>query len=517
MKSFAAARALNPVLGLLARRRLNQWLGNLTQGRLQKTQESILLSHCKTAAETEFGQAHGFAKVKTYADFKRATPLRPYAGFEPYIQRMRQGERDILWPGLISYYGQSSGTSATAAQNKFLPISKEQIVWQQKAAFDVIAQYLRLSKDRGFVGGYNLGLFPPSVLKSEGNGVFTGSNPGIMFRELPALARPMAIPKPSVRDILDYNQKLQAIAENYWDYDVHAISGTSCWFSIFFDKLLAHRGVRTIQEIWPNLRVLFGGGVNANPYRRLINERVGRDIILMDNYNATEGGLFSVTDHLEDRALLMIPDRGVFFEFVPREKHGRDDAPRLALWEVQPGVDYSIVLTTSSGLFAYYIGDFVRFNSVYPHRMEFVGRPSGVLSLTQELTTYVEIEKAVAKAQSQFSCSIVEYCVGPEVGVDASGKGRYQFFFEFEKRPMDLNLFMTAIDDELKIQNRVYREHRLSDVAILPPVSHKLLSGSVQKIMDRLGFRSVQSKFPRIIDQQKCDLVTQFINKEQVS
>lgn len=515
MKSFPVASFLNPALIALAFRRIDQWDRNLVN--IRATQEEILLAHCQKAAKTEFGKKHGFEKIKSYADFKQALGLRPYAGFEPYLQRMRRGERDILWPGLIAYYGQSSGTSATAAQHKFLPISMEQIKWQKKAAIDVLARYLQLSQDKNFVGGYSLGLFPPSTLKPEVPGVFTGSNPGIMFREVPYLARLTTIPKVPIRDMPDYDQKLEAIAQNYVNYDVRAISGTTCWFSIFFDKLLKHTKAKNVSEIWPNLRVLFGGGVNAEPYRAIIKSRVGREIVLMDNYNATEGGLFSVTDSLENPGLLMMPDRGVFFEFVRREDHGQENPQRYALWEVEPGVDYSVVLTTSSGLFGYYVGDFVRFLSLYPHRMEFVGRPSGVLSLTQELTTYSEIEKAVARAQERVSCSIVDYSVAPDIGVDGSGKGRYLFFVEFAKEPSDKSQFMKAVDDELAGLNRVYREHRTHDVAILPPVLACLKAGSTQQIMEQLGFKSVQNKFPRIIDDKKRDLISQFVNKEQLS
>lgn len=515
MKCFPIVELLNPALRAFASQRIKRWDLNLQN--LKKIQESVLLSLSQTAAQTEFGQAHGFSKIHSYTDFKNAVPLRPYAGFEPYIERMRRGEKDILWPGLIQYYGQSSGTSSTAAKNKFLPISAEQIKWQQKAAFDVLARYLLLSQDTKFLGGYSLGLFPPSILKPEVPGVYTGSNPGIMFREVPYLARLTAIPKVPIRDLENYDEKLEKIAQSYLNYDVRAISGTTCWFCVFFDKLLKHTGAKSVCEIWPNLRALFGGGVNAKPYRQIIRDRVGKDILLMDNYNATEGGLFSVTDSLEDSGMVMIPDRGVFFEFVPREQHGQENATRLPLWEVETGVDYSVVLSTSSGLFGYYIGDFVRFVSVNPHRMEFVGRPSGVISLTQELTTYGEIEKAVAWAVEVHRCSIVDYCVAPDIGVDGSAKGRYLLLAEFSKKPNNLAEFAKTFDEGLCRENRVYREHRAGAVAILPPLVQGLSSGSVALIMDQLGFKSVQNKFPRVVDDKKRDLVGRFVEKEFVS
>jgi hypothetical protein len=511
LKRIPASAFTTPPLRALARARVTIW--NSRARHPEAIQLSTLLKHCKTAANTEFGRAHDLANVKTYEDFKSRVPLRTYADFEPYLERMRKGERDVLWPGLIPYYGQSSGSSNTAALHKYLPISMEQIRWQQKAAFDLLSRYLVLSGDRSFTSGYNLALLPPSILKPESPGVNVGSNPGIMLRYVPKAAKRMAIPQLPIRDIPDYDEKLKAIAENYLDYDVRSISGTTCWFTVFFDHLLAvaksrGRKVRTVGEIWPNLKVLFGGGVHAEPYRKIIEEKIGHSIVLIDNYNATEGGIFAATDRLHENGMIMLPDRGVFFEFVPRAEHGKPNATRVPLWKVEPGVDYSVALTTSSGLFGYYIGDFVRFTSIFPHRIEFAGRASGVLSLTQELTSFIEIENSFTEACEQHDCTIVDYAASSEVGVDHSGKGRYVFFVEFDKQPKNLAEFTVTVDQVLCRQNRVYREHRSKEVAILFPRLVVLPTGTTRKFMDALGYSSVQNKFPRIIDEKRRDLLS---------
>lgn len=487
---------------------------------LQRTQWSTLQKLLQTASATEFGRAHSFDRIRAYPDFQERVPLRTYAGFEPYLVRMRRGEKNVLWPGLIPFYGQSSGSSQTAAIHKFLPVSHEQIRWQQKAGFDVVARYLDLTGDRRLTGGYFLGLFPPGTIRQEGP-VGIGTNPGLMQRHLPPLARLIALPRPGIRDIHDYDQKLTAIAESYLDYDVRAISGTTCWFSILFDRVLAAarargRSLNSVSQIWPNLRVLFGGGVYAEPYRQIIDDRFGKPLVLMDNYNATEGGLFSVTDRLDDSGMLMIPDRGVFYEFVPLAQHGRPDAVRVPIWEVEPGVDYSVVLSTSSGLFAYFIGDLVRFVSIFPHRMEFAGRTSGMLSVTQELTSYLEIERAVTAAVREQTCSVVDFAASSEVGVDGTAKGRYIVFAEFDRAPADLASFATIVDRELCAQNRVYREHRAKDVAILPPVVIPLAKGMTRSFMEALGQTSVQNKFPRIIDERRRDILRSLARENAV-
>lgn len=510
LKSLRGGALVTPALRAAARARIAQW--DWRASRPKAVQMRTLLSHCRMASHTEFGRTHGLDKIRDYEDFKERVSLRTYADFEPQLQRMRRGETDLLWPGLIPFYGQSSGSSSTAAQHKFLPISWRQIRWQRKAAFDVLARYLTLTDDRDLTGGYALCLFPPSVLKPESPGVHVGSNPGIMLRQVPAPAKLMSIPRPPVRDIEDYNKKLDAIADTYFRYDVRSISGTTCWFSIFFDRLLARareRGMKvsTVSEVWPRLRVLFGGGINAEPYRKVIEQRVGHPIVLMDNYNATEGGIFAVTDRLDGDGMVMLPDRGVFFEFVPRAEHGKPRPTRVPLWKVEAGVDYSVVLTTSSGLFGYYIGDFVRFTSVYPHRLLFAGRASGVLSLTQELTSSIEIEEAMTAAGGRVPCTMVDYTASSEVGVGETGKGRYLFFVEFDREPSDRDAFAAAVDEELCRRNRVYREHRAADVAILPPRLVSMPAGTGRKFMEALGYGSMQNKFPRIIDERRRDLL----------
>jgi len=505
-------KATGPAMLMAARLRTNT-LDQISRdpARLQAIQHSTLLAHCQRGADTEFGRQHGLGRVASAEDYRQAVPLRPYAEFEPYLERMRRGERNILHPEFIEYYGCSSGTSDTAAKNKYLPVSREQIGWQQKAGFDIAARYLQMTGDSEFTGGFVLYLFPPAVIRKEGP-VGISSNPGLMLLHLPRVSRLLSLPKPPLRDIENYDRKLDAIADTYLSHDVRVMSGTTCWFSNLFDRLLMaarRRGMsaRTISDIWPNLRVLFGGGVHAEPYREIIAQRVGRKIPIIDNYNATEGGVFAVSDRLDDPGMAMIPDRGVYFEFVPREQHGRPDARRFALWEVEAGVEYSVVVTTCSGLYAYYMGDFIRFTSVYPHRIEFTGRASGVLSITQELVTFLEIERAVRHALQETGSAAVEFSCGAEIGISDTAKGRYQLFIEFESTPADLQAFAQSFDSELCLQNRVYREHRQSDVAILPPQVVALPPGAMRKFVERIGRNGPQQKFPHIVDDAKRDVL----------
>ncbi|MBV9945835.1 MAG: GH3 auxin-responsive promoter family protein [Myxococcales bacterium] len=334
----------------------------------------------------------------------------------------------------------------------------------------------------------------------------------------------MYLPEADVRTIADYDEKLGVIAERYLDHDVRAVAGTTCWFTLLFEKVLAaarRRGsaARAISDIWPNLRVLFGGGVSAGPYLPVIREFMGRDdVTLVDTYNATEGGVYASSDFTGNAGLLLLPHRGTVFEFLPLEgrsaaagEPASERAPlaRVPLWQVEPGRPYSIVVTTASGLYAYELGDIVRFPSTRPLRMVFVGRLSGCLSLTQELTTHVEIERAVAAAVSRTRCTTVDFGAAADVGVDGTAKSRYLLFVEFQEgaQPADLAAFAAAFDEGLCSQNRVYREHRGGAVALLAPEVVPLVPGGARLFLQEVTRGNVQGKFPRIIDDTKKQLL----------
>ena len=493
-----------------ARFRVPRWDRALE--RAQATQLDQLRALVRHAARTEFGHLHGFNEIRTYGDWVERVPIGDYDSFSPAIERMMDGERNVLVPEFVQYFGNSSGSSNQGRQ-KFLPITERQIRLQRMMGADALFRYLDWANDAEFSTGFTLGLLPPTTMKDRGQ-VKVTCNPALMFAKVPPLARPLYIPHGEAREESDYDKKLTIIAEKYLDHDVRTITGTTCWFSLLFDKVLevANRRGRRVQhvaEIWPNLNFLIGGGVAAAPYLPVIRERIGRqDIVLVDTYNATEGGLLAVSDHSGHPGMLVIPDRGVFFEFVPVEELAWENPTRVPLWGVEKDRNYAILVTTCSGLYAYKLGDIVRFPSVEPPRMEFAGRLAGCLSTTQELTTHVEVQRAMDHALEQFSMKTVDYAAGADVGVEGTAKSRYILFAEFESgAPSDETAFAQAFDEGLCVENRVYREHRSRNAAILPPELIVLPRGSVERFMRASGRTSVQTKFPRIVDDAGRDLL----------
>jgi hypothetical protein len=482
--------------------------------RAQMKELGDLLRHAK---DTEMGRAHGFASIKTYADYRRRVPVGDYDSFSPAIERMRRGEKNVLVPEMVMHFGNSSGSS-TKGKPKYLPITDRQVKYQRGNGGDALSRYLVQHDVRDFTDGFVMNLVPPLTMKREGP-VFVTSNPALMASRLPAITRPIYLPDRPTMCMTDYDAKLERIADRYLDHDVRMVTGTTCWFSLLFDKLLdaarrRGRNVETVSELWPNLRVFLGGGVAAGPYLPVIRERMGRDdVVLIDTYNATEGGVYASTQFTPGLdGMMMIPHRGVFFEFMPLEDEGKDDPRRLPLWEVEPGQNYVILVTNSSGLYSYKIGDIVRFTSTSPHCVEFAGRLSGCLSTTQELTTHVEIQKAFEAALRVSRGTVVDYGAGADVGVDGGAKSRYVVFAEFsgDSRPNDTDAFIREFDRALGHENRVYREHRSKDTAILAPELVLLPPGSVKRFMQDIGNSSVQSKFPRILDDERKELLRSY-------
>ena len=300
---------------------------------------------------------------------------------------------------------------------------------------------------------------------------------------------------------------MTAIAERYIDWDVRAVTGTTCWFPLLFERVLEvarrkGRAAQTVADVWPNLRVLLGGGVAAAPYMPLVRELVGRDVTLVDSYNATEGGIYATTDHSGERGMLMIPHRGTFFEFVPLEAIDRPSPPRVPLWAVERDRPYAIVVTTSAGLFAYKLGDIVSFPSTDPLRIEFVGRLSGCLSITQELATHSDVEQAVAHAIEVCPCTTVDFGAAADIGIEGTSRSRYLLFVEFGVGgPPDLEKFAAAFDEGMAKANRVYGEHR--GIALSMPKVVPLPRGGARRLMLDVTRGNLQGKFPRILDEAR--------------
>ncbi|MET0391108.1 MAG: GH3 auxin-responsive promoter family protein [Polyangiales bacterium] len=484
------------------------WLAAQTRGvlldrhsaRPRATQERVLFGLLRTAAETAFGRAHGFARIRSVTDFQQRVPLRRYAELAPWCTRALQGERDVLWPGKIPYFGMSSGTTAG---NKYLPISLASVRQQQRGGFEPIAAYVRAGGARDVMSGAAILLGGTTALETRASGVLVGDNTGIMARHVPRFLQARQLPSPPVRALAAWDDKIAALAREAVTRDVRMIAGTPGWFTGLFDAVLAEakrRGLpaQTITALWPRLRLLTGGGVRYAPYRAVIEARLGRPVPYLDVYNATEGGIMAVQDRLDDPAMRLLPDAGVFYELVPLAELDAPSPRRLPLWEAEVGGVYALAVSTPSGLFGYIIGDCLRVVSTSPHRVLFEGRTAAFLNTCGEHVSQAELERAVAAACAEQDVVLAEFTVATRVS--ERSVARHAYFLECDGPRPDPERLARAIDSDLARGNEDYSVHRSSALSLATPEVTLLPRGAFERFMRARNKLGGQHKVPRVLD-----------------
>ena len=459
----------------------------------------------RKSARTAFGQVHRFSEVRSVEDFRDRVPMFTYGDMRPWLERAMSGEPDVSWPGRMPYFAWSSGTTGG---NKHLPISLDQVREQQRTGFDPIALHLRQTRDATLLDGPALVLGSTATLERRPGGVLVGENTGIMTHHIPRIVRGRWLPSPAIRDMTNWDQKLEAIATTYASADVRVVVGIPAWFPTLFDLVMEKargmgRAVRTIHDVWPNLKLLTGGGINYQPYRALVESRLERPVPYLGTYNATEGGIMGAHDRAGDDAMLLLPDNGVFYELVRLDDFLANRPRRICLWQAEVGVTYVLLVSTSSGLFSYAIGDAIRFTGTFPHRFLFEGRTAGWLNVRGELTSQAELERAVEKACAAQGVELAEFTVAADVGVDGSGAARHLFLLELAGPGADAATLARIIDLDLAELNGNYAGHRESRGGLAPPIVRVLPRGTFHAWQRARGKLGGQAKVPRVLSRQE--------------
>ena len=448
---------------------LTQFVGKLfvpRQHALEKYQhggealQRAVLSHLiETANDTEFGRNHAFSSIKDYDNYIGQVPINTYEELKGDIDRMRHGEADILWPGKVKWYAKSSGT--TNDKSKFIPVSPEGL---QKIHYaggrDSVAIYLRNNpKSRMFDGkGLILGgsHAPNYNLKDS----LVGDLSAILIENINPLVNFVRVPKKQTALLSDFEVKRERIAEEAMNKNVTNISGVPSWMLSVLTCMMELTGKTHLEEVWPNIEVFFHGGVAFTPYREQYKRLItSPKMHYMETYNASEG-FFGIQDDPNDKAMLLMLDYGVFYEFIPME--GGDPVP---LWAVETGKNYAMVISTSCGLWRYEIGDTVQFTSTNPYKFIISGRTKHFINAFGEELIVDNAEQGLAYACEQTGAEVLEYTAAP-VFMDEKAKCRHQWLIEFSKRPTDLQLFTDLLDKHLQEINSDYEAKRYKDITL---------------------------------------------------
>ena len=454
------------------------------------TQEKVFKTLISKAAQTNFGKAHGFDKIVSYEDFASKVPVRDYEGLKPYIDKMVEGQSNVLWPGRPLYYAKTSGTTSGA---KYIPITKESMPTHIRAARNALLLYIAETGNTSFVDGKMIFLQGSPVMYKTKD-VNTGRLSGIVAHYVPKYLQKNRLPSYETNRIEDWDKKVDAIVEETIHENMTVISGIPPWVLGYFEKLREKSG-QSIGSLFKNFNLFIYGGVNYKPYKSKFDELIGRPIDSIELYPASEG-FFAFQNEQKDSGMLLQLNSGIFYEFILADKFFEPNPTRLTIEEVKTGVNYVMIISTSAGLWAYNVGDTVMFTSTNPYKIIVSGRIKHFISAFGEHVIGKEVEHAMAYAISETGGAVTEFTVAPQVNPD-EGLPYHEWFVEFEIEPSNLDKFSNAIDNALQEQNSYYRD--LISGRILRPLKVSMVkSKGFKEYMASKGKLGGQNKTPRL-------------------
>lgn len=486
IKSFAAG-----IFASYVRKKMNKWVENP-----HDTQEKVFQQLLKKGANTKFGKDHDFQNINNHQDFSKQVPVRDYEELKNYMDLMVSGEENVLWPGKPLYYAKTSGTTSGA---KYIPLTKDSMPTHIEAARNAILCYIHDTGNSKFVDGKMIFLQGSPELQ-EKNGVKLGRLSGIVAHYVPGYLQKNRMPSWETNCIDDWETKVDAIVEETVEEDMSVISGIPSWVQMYFERLIDKTG-KKVGEIFPNFDLFIYGGVNYEPYRAKFEKLIGRRVDSIELYPASEG-FFAFQDKQNVHGMLLQLNSGIFYEFIEADKFFEENPARLLLKDVQIGVNYVMIISSTAGLWAYNIGDTIQFTSVKPYRVIVSGRIKHFISAFGEHVIAKEVEEALQEAVKDTQAAISEFTVAPQISPDNDELPYHEWFIEFEKEPQDLDHFAGVIDRAMQQQNSYYKD--LIDGSILQRLKiTKLPPNTFQQYMKSIGKLGGQNKLPRLSNDRK--------------
>lgn len=484
-------RILRPIFT----RRVDTWRHNSVVPKDVQTRELDRL--VRQARSTVIGETYGFNAIRNYADFASRVPVSDYTSLRPLVERMIAGERDVLWPGAVRNFAQSSGTSD--GKSKYIPITAEGFRRNHyQGGFDVVAHYLATNPDSRIFSGkaFILGGSFANELSLK-PGVRVGDLSANLIANINPLANMVRIPSKDIALMADWTKKLPRLVEAAMHCNVTNLSGVPSWFLTVIKEVMKRAGAGSIHEVWPNLEVFFHGGISFEPYRQQYARITDTSKMhYLESYNASEGFFAVQTDPLR-RAMSMLLDIGVFFEFIPLDQVGEPFPDAATAWTVEEGKTYALAITSCNGLWRYAIGDTVRIESRYPLTITIAGRTKSFINAFGEELMVYNAEAAMAKTCERLGCAVTNYTAAPVYAGDRS-RGRHQWVVEFATPPRSVSEFAAELDKALQAENSDYQAKRSGNLFLDPLEIVVARPGLFDSWLALTGKLGGQRKIPRL-------------------
>ena len=498
IKAFAAK-----IYAALMHKKNQKWINNPLDAQTKVFKELI-----QKGLKTKFGKDHGFQKVTDTESFRASVPVRDYEELRPYIDQVLEGEADVLWPGRPLYYAKSSGTTSGA---KYIPITGDSMPQHIRAAREALLNYIHQTGSTKAINGKHIFLQGSPVLEDK-NGVALGRLSGIVAHYVPAYLQKNRMPSWETNCIEDWETKVDAIVDETLKENMTIIGGIPSWVQMYFERLIQKTG-KAVGELFPNFSLFVYGGVNFEPYRGIFKKLIGRTPDSIEFYPASEG-FFAYQDSQSDKGLLLLLNHGIFYEFIVASSFFEKEQEFHSLEEVQVGVNYVMIISTTAGLWRHNIGDTIKFTSLDPFKVIVSGRIKHFISAFGEHVIVSEVEQALQKAVEgeENDVTIREFTVAPQIK-PKSGLPYHEWFIEFDQEPSNIEAFALHIDKQMQHKN-IYYDDLIKGNILRPLVIQKVKRDGFQSYMKSIGKLGGQNKVPRVSDNRKiADALVSFIKE----
>lgn len=488
------ANPLNALLAYLLKKRMQQI--ELFRSNPHEAQLEVFHRLIKAARYTTWGRRYDYASIDSPATFRQRVPLQDYTALKPWVDRLRRGEQNLLWPTDIRWFAKSSGT--TNARSKYIPVSREALEeCHYKGGKDLLALHFEMHPNSELYLGKSMVLGGSSTDEPTREDAYSGDLSAIIIRNLPIWVEVRRTPVIETALMEDWEQKVEQMARETMREDVRSIAGVPSWTLVVMKRVLELSGKEHMMEVWPNLELFMHGGVSFEPYKEQYRRMFPTDQVnYLETYNASEG-FFGITDVKGSADLLLMLDYGIFFEFIPTGELHREQPPTKLLHEVEAGQEYALVISTNAGLWRYMPGDTVRFTQTNPYRIRVSGRTRSFINAFGEELIVENADRAIQAACEATRAVISDYTAGP-VFMDETAKGGHEWAIEFEDEPDDLERFITVLDQTLITLNSDYGAKRSTDTVLQRPIVHVMEPGTFYQWLKQAGKLGGQHKVPRL-------------------
>lgn len=465
-----------------------------------ESQRDVLQDLVTSAQYTAFGKQYHFSTLFSVKEFKSRVPIHEYEDLQPYIQRMLDGEENVLWNTPIHWFAKSSGTSNN--KSKFIPVSEESLQENHfKASKDVLTNYYNNFPSSDLLTGKSLVVGGSHQLNHLNDEIQYGDLSAVLMQNTPFWGQWLRTPELSVALMDNWDEKIEMLAQSTANENVTSLAGVPTWTLILLKRILEIANKNKICEVWPNLELYINGGVSFVPYREQFENIIGKPINYLEIYNASEG-FFAGQECPTLDGMNLFTEHGVFYEFMPIEEYGKKNPTTIGLDKVEIEKNYALIISTTGGLWRYLIGDTIKFTSLNPYRIKVTGRLKHYINAFGEEVIVDNTDKAIATASQKTNAIVTDYTAAP-VYFSESRNGAHQWLIEFSKTPDNLDEFVFELDNALKELNSDYEAKRFKNIALEMPKVQILPSGTFNLWLQKKNQVGGQHKIPRLSNERK--------------